>query len=1102
MAHTDEFKRKLRLSTACALLGAVGVVGVNPAYAQDADADEEVEEVVVTGSRIKRTGFDTVNPATVVDSEFLELRSFGNVAQALNELPSFGIPGASENGGQAGQNVGQNFVNAFGLGSQRTLTLINGRRTVSQSSVSVTNVGGAGAGIQVDLNTIPTALIDRVETVYTGGAPIYGSDAIAGTVNVILKDDFEGLNVDLEYGISDENDAENYRYRTLVGGNFADGRGNVVVSLEYARQDGLISSARPFLARGAGFVNNPENVDPGDGIADTLFATDTNGVFQVLESGVPIVGINSFTGNPITSHQLGRPFQVRQGEVLPGDINDGLLYSGGRTPGSVEDGGGRGIGVPLIFGLSGGLVDAAVANIGVRNTDVSGRNSIFFGQGSNAVFNPYVLGTNEANTLVSPLERYTFTQLSHFDLTDNIRWFSEAAYSRSESTDEINQPSWSTTFFGPGANGSLAVNIRDNPFVTDEIRDTLELNGAYDPTNPEDQFFAITRSNTDIQEGNRNSRSQDSFRFVTGFEGDFEALGRSWNWDLSYSYGETNAVTSNANINGVRYGLAVDAIVDPTTGRATCRSSVEGFGLDENGNRLPDQFGGVTAPATPSDITECVPINILGYNQFNDDVRDYLIQNNISTLELQQTVIEGSIAGELFDLPAGPVGIAIGATHRRERGRFDVDQGLQLGIDPTAPVGSVAGGFDTDEVYAEGLIPVVNNGEGLGDAVGSLINNFDIEGAVRLVDNSAAGSDYTWTLGGRLQLNLPGIGDAFTFRGNYTAAIRSPSITELFAPQVQTFNFATDPCENRSIGNGPNPAVRRANCEAQFASLAGTLNDGVNFADYVSIINNASQPGLTGGNPDLNNEQSASYTLGFVFEPEFIPGLTISSDYTNLEVTDVIQSLTATQVANACYDSNNFPNEASCGQFTRNANTFQLENFITGQVNAARRRLQAIITDASYTFDLADVTSSLDGTMNLTANYFLLLKSDLQVGSADLDVLDRERAHQRHRWQVNATYQLDRFSALLQWQHQSGGRFSNEDSDDQRDIFRFKDFNQYNATLRYQLNDTFAARFVVNNIFDNLGNETRLAAGTGVQNALQVSDFVGRRFTFGINASF
>ena len=1062
MAHTDEFKRKLRLGTACTLLGALSVSGFNASIAQDAAADDEefaVEEVVVTGSRIKRTGFDTVNPATVVNSEFIELRGFGNVAQALNELPSFGIPGASENGGQNGNNIGQNFVNAFGLGSQRTLTLINGRRTVSQSAVTTGAIGTAGSGLQVDLNTIPTALIDRVETIFTGGAPIYGSDAIAGTVNVILKDDFEGFNFDAEYGISGEGDAESYRFRALVGGNFADGRGNVVVSMEYAKQDGLLTERRPFFGNGSAFRGNPANTGPADGIVDQLFQEDGLGVFQVLEPGVPLAAGSTF-------HRLGT-------------TNAGLLFSGGR------DADGNGIGVPLIFGLNGGLVDAAVANIGTV-TD-----SIFFTQDSNPINNPYVLATNEANTLVAPLERYTFTQLSHYDLTENIRWFSEAAYSRTESVDNLSQPSWSTTFFGPGQGGLLQLNIRDNPYITDEIRDILILNDTFDPNDPSDQFLNISRTNTDIQLGNESRRFQDSFRFVTGFEGDFEAFGRDWSWDLSYSYGESNATLQNDNINGLRYALAIDAIEDPTTGRPACRATVEGRDF---------QPGGVRRPGNDEDAINCLPINIIGYNQFGDDVRDYLIQTNFTSLEIQQSVIEGSIAGDLIDLPAGPVGFAVGVTHRRERGRFDVDQGQTIGIDPTTPLVDVAGGFDTDEVYAEMAIPVIADGEGLGP-IGAVITDFDIDGAVRLVDNSVAGSDYTWTIGGRLKLNIPEIGDALTLRGGYTEAIRSPAIVELFSPVAQNNQFAQDPCEVRFIDGGNNPAVRRANCEAQFAQFqaAGNINPGVALDTYVSIITNASQPGFTGGNPNLTNELSTSYTLGFVFEPDFVPGLTISSDYTNIEVTDVIQSLTATQVAAACYDSNNFPNEPSCSQFVRQAGTFQFTLPSTGQVNAARRRLEAIITDASYTFDMADISESLDGTMNLTANYFWLLSSDLQVGSGDLDVLDRENGHFRHRWQVNASYQLDRFSALVQWRHVSGGLYSNEDSDEFRDTPRFKDFNTYNATLRYQINDTISARIVVNNLFDNLGNRTRQAA-TG--NALNIDDPVGRRFLFGINASF
>jgi outer membrane receptor protein involved in Fe transport len=579
MTHTDEFKRKLRLGTACTLLSAIGVAGISPVYAQDADTDDEnfeVEEVVVTGSRIKRTGFDTTNPATVVDSEFLELRGFNNVAQALNELPSFGIPGASNQGGQNGNNTGQNFVNAFGLGSQRTLTLINGRRTVSQSAVTTSGIGVAGSGLQVDLNIIPTALIDRVETIYTGGAPIYGSDAIAGTVNVILKDDFEGLEFDAEYGISGENDAENYRFRTLVGGNFADGRGNVVVSMEYARQQGLLTDQRPYLARGAGFAAAGTSFNPNDGLVDQFFTTDTVGVFQVLEAGVPLAEGSTF-------HRLGT-------------TNAGLLFSGGR------DADGNGIGVPLIFDFDGSLVDAANANIGEV------RDSIFFSVGSNAINNPYVLSTNEANSLVSPLERYTFTQLSHYDLTDNIRWFSEALYSRTESVDEFSQPAWSTTFFGPGSGGLLQVNLAENPFVTDEIRDIVALNnGGVLP-----EFLNITRSNTDIQDGSENRRAQDTFRFVTGFEGDFEAFDRTWNWDLTYSYGESNAIRKQSIINGNRYALAIDAVANPTTGRAACRSTVEGTGQQE---------GGLRSPATSSDVTNCIPINILGYAQFGQDVK-------------------------------------------------------------------------------------------------------------------------------------------------------------------------------------------------------------------------------------------------------------------------------------------------------------------------------------------------------------------------------------------------------------------------------------------------------------------------------------------------
>ena len=146
--------------------------------------------------------------------QHIDERGFDNVAGAINEIPAFGTP-IDQFGGQASQSIGQNFANAFNLGSQRTLVLINGRRTVGQNTPGIGS--GAAPGLQVDLNIIPTALIDRVETIFTGGAPIYGTDAIAGTINIILKKDFEGFSAEAQYGIDQRGTGSDFRVRGLWG---------------------------------------------------------------------------------------------------------------------------------------------------------------------------------------------------------------------------------------------------------------------------------------------------------------------------------------------------------------------------------------------------------------------------------------------------------------------------------------------------------------------------------------------------------------------------------------------------------------------------------------------------------------------------------------------------------------------------------------------------------------------------------------------------------------------------------------------------------------------------------------------------------------------
>src|SRR5258708_18818079 len=223
-----------------------------------APEDTALQEVVVTGSRIARPEFDNLEPTAAIDSKTFDQRGYLDVGQALSELPAFGVAPSSAANTQAGFGVAQSFVDLYGLGSQRTLTLVNGRRFVSESSATLNNsnanTSNGGNGTQVDLNVIPTKLVDHVEVVSVGGAPIYGADAIAGVVNIILKKDYQGLDVDAQVGATGQGDAWNYRTRILGGQNLFDGRANITAVGEFTKTDGLVGSQRSIYSADLGFL--------------------------------------------------------------------------------------------------------------------------------------------------------------------------------------------------------------------------------------------------------------------------------------------------------------------------------------------------------------------------------------------------------------------------------------------------------------------------------------------------------------------------------------------------------------------------------------------------------------------------------------------------------------------------------------------------------------------------------------------------------------------------------------------------------------------------------------------------------------------------------
>ncbi len=232
-------KNKASLARRSALACAIAAALTSGSYAQAQNAPaevSEVDEIVVTGSRIKRDVTDASTPLAIINSDEIKLSGALTVDKVLNEAPQFVSAtngGATANTVPAGSAAGAAYVNLRGFGPTRSLTLVNGRRFAIFGPEQVT-----------DLNTIPTALIERTEVVTGGSSAVYGSDAITGVVNFIIKDDFEGVEVGGQYGFDSATNTPTKNFDLTFGGNFAEGRGNAVISLNYYQRDGFTRADR------------------------------------------------------------------------------------------------------------------------------------------------------------------------------------------------------------------------------------------------------------------------------------------------------------------------------------------------------------------------------------------------------------------------------------------------------------------------------------------------------------------------------------------------------------------------------------------------------------------------------------------------------------------------------------------------------------------------------------------------------------------------------------------------------------------------------------------------------------------------------------------
>src|SRR5262245_1079223 len=204
-----------------------------PVFAQTAAPAEGLEEVTVVGSRIIRKDYEATSPVVTLTEDVFKLSGEPQIETVLNTLPQL-VPSITTTSNNP-SNGGQSNVDLRGLGTVRTLVLVDGARTTPS------NVNGV-----VDLNTIPAALIEGVEILTGGSSSTYGSDAIAGVVNVKLKRSFNGIEIRAQQGMTGEGDGQSTVFDAVVGGNFADDRGNAVVTMSYDKRDAVLAGERAF----------------------------------------------------------------------------------------------------------------------------------------------------------------------------------------------------------------------------------------------------------------------------------------------------------------------------------------------------------------------------------------------------------------------------------------------------------------------------------------------------------------------------------------------------------------------------------------------------------------------------------------------------------------------------------------------------------------------------------------------------------------------------------------------------------------------------------------------------------------------------------------
>jgi outer membrane receptor protein involved in Fe transport len=802
-----------------------------PAWSQASD-----DVVVVTGSRISNPGFQAPTPVTSISEADFQVRGTTNIVDTLNQFPSFYGTTTPSTTTLEGTRNGQNTVNLRGLGENRTLVLIDGRRHVPS------NAGGT-----VDLNVIPSMAVKRVDVVTGGASAAYGSDAVAGVVNILLDHDLEGMRANLQAGETTYGDGANILGSLAFGGKFASGKGSFLFAGEYNKDFGVLSQGdRPWGAKAFALTNNPSNL-----------------------SG-------------LTISQNARLAIGNEGGVIKG-------------PAAINN---------LTFGPGGTLLkyDPGIAAGGTFQVGGDGGN----------------LG--QYRDLSSPYERQNLFTSVNYDLSDNVTVYFEGSFGRSHAQTKTVQ----SFDFGETIQS-------DNAFIPAALKTILTANNL--------SSFTMFRINTDIGFITADTDKQ-VIRGVLGAKGKFL---NTWTWDAYYQTGRTSVLNQELN-NRIQqnFAWARDAVLNGA-GQIVCRATLTG-----------------QAPG-------CVPINLFGNGSPSAAAINYVNGTEYLRNSITQSVVAASAQGELFDLPAGPVKVALGVEHRED----SVSQSAgSLSVANAYIIGNfkpISGSMEVTEGFTEVDVPLISGV--------NWIDRLDFNAAAR-----ATGYQFGTVVSWKAGLNYKPIAD-LRLRGTISRDIRAPNIGELFTATGLSFTNVSDPTRN-------------------------------NANTFVQVI--------TGGNPLLKPEYGLTTTAGFVYQPSWFSGFNISADFFEIEMKGLVGTLGAQNLVNTCVAGIG----AACAAITRDSSGV-ITSINQNYINIAETKSQGVDLETSYSTDLQDFGIGGDLTMRLVGTWMNLsqFSADGRTFTNSIGSLGQQYGGlPRYRGQLSANYHFENWNLFSQLRYLSSGQ--------------------------------------------------------------------------------